>query len=55
MKGKNIPVAHVTINLKTHQQSDHEGKKYQCGSCDFQAKQSGNLKTHQKSVHEGNK
>ena len=45
--------ATVQGNLKTHQQSRHEGKKYPCDLCDFQATTIRNLITHKESPHEG--
>jgi hypothetical protein len=56
-KARNIPVTHVTTNrnLTTHKQSRHEGKKYPCDSCDYQATERGHITTHKQSKHEGKK
>ena len=43
----------VICDLTTHIQSKHEGVKYACNQCDYQAKQQGNLKIHIQSQHEG--
>ena len=39
-------------NLREHIQSVHEGVKYACRHCDYQATQQGNLRTHIKKNHE---
>ena len=48
-------MASDTGNLRRHIQSIHEGKKYPCGSCSYQATQKGSLKVHIQSIHEGRK
>ena len=40
-------------NLKRHKQSVHEGVKYPCNKCEYQATTKGALQRHQKSEHEG--
>ena len=39
--------------LRTHIKSKHEGVKYACNQCDYQATQQFNLTTHIKAKHEG--
>ena len=39
--------------LREHKKSVHEGRKFSCGTCDYQATQKGHLTAHQQSVHEG--
>merc|ERR1712082_589801 len=39
--------------LKKHKESVHEGVKYQCNQCHYQATQQSSLKKHKESVHEG--
>ena len=39
--------------MVTHYRSKHEGIKYSCNQCDYQATQQGNLQKHIQSVHEG--
>ena len=39
--------------LFKHIKSKHDGVKYACDKCDYQATQQGNLRTHMKSKHEG--
>ena len=41
------------ITLKRHKASTHEGVRYLCDQCDYQATQPGNLKKHKTKVHEG--
>ena len=40
-------------NLKRHQQAVHEGKKYSCDKCGYQATSQGSLKRHREAKHEG--
>jgi KRAB domain-containing zinc finger protein len=40
-------------DLKTHQQSKHEGLKYSCKQCEYQAGDKSALRRHQQSKHEG--
>ena len=40
-------------SLITHQKSIHEGQKFNCKECEYQATTKGHLVTHQKSTHEG--
>ena len=40
-------------NLKTHQQSKHEGVKYSCIQCEYQATAQGSLRRHQQYKHNG--
>ena len=39
--------------LKKTQTSVHDGVKYPCKHCNYEATQKGHLKEHQKSVHDG--
>ena len=39
-------------NLKTHIQAKHEGVKYACNQCDYQATQQAHLTTHIQAKHE---
>ena len=39
--------------LYTHIKGAHEGLKYHCNDCDYEATQRGTLTTHIKAVHEG--
>ena len=39
--------------MKKHIQSKHEGIKYPCNQCDYQATKQGSLQTHIQSKHEG--
>ena len=41
----------LSINLKTHVKSKHEGVRYQCDESGFAATTKGNLKTHIESKH----
>ena len=40
-------------SLYTHIKGAHEGLKYHCNDCDYEATQRGTLTTHIKAVHEG--
>ena len=42
--------AHI---IKTHQESKHEGLRYSCNQCDYQAMEPRSLKRHQQYKHEG--
>ena len=42
---------HIRAILKTHQQSKHDGVRYSCNQCEYQATQQGSLKTHQQFKH----
>ena len=48
-----IKLQHRVSNLQTHIQSKHEGIKYPCNQCDYQATQQSNLQTHIQCIHEG--
>ena len=39
--------------LRCHIQSIHEGVRYDCNQCEYQATTQSNLKVHIKSLHEG--
>ena len=41
--------------LYYHTRSKHEGVRYSCNQCEYQATQQGNLKRHKQSVHKHNK
>ena len=41
------------LEIKTHKESVHEGVKYKCSECNYQATERGSLKKHRESVHEG--
>ena len=45
----------ILANSQTHEQSKHEGEKYPCDLCDYQATDRGNLTRHKQSKHEGKK
>ena len=49
----NVDTTSWKRSLTLHKQSLHEGKKYSCSSCDYQAIQKSHLKPHQQAVHEG--
>ena len=49
------PKMNVTNVITKLQDKIHEGIKYECDQCDYQAAQQTNLKTHTMSVHEGSK
>ena len=36
-----------------HNETKHEGMKYQCRSCNYRATLQGNLKIHRQAMHEG--
>ena len=61
MKSYNFHVNHVPIKQHSKQtytrqkKTMHEGKKYSCDSCGFQAKERAKLISHQKSIHRGEK
>ena len=40
-------------SLDRHKRSVHEGMKYPCGQCEYQATTKENLDRHKRSVHEG--
>ena len=40
-------------SIYTHIRAAHEGVKYPCEECEYQATQKGDLDRHRKSVHEG--
>ena len=42
-------------DLERHIRSVHEGMKYSCGHCEYQATQKGHLEQHRRSVHEAMK
>ena len=39
--------------MKSHQKSIHQGLKYPCDECDYQATQAGNPWKHIKKMHDG--
>ena len=45
--------ATAQTDLRTNQKAVHEGIKYPCKQCSYEATQKGDLKKHQKAVHEG--
>ena len=50
------PLGHDEENYKEkHMESVHEGKKYPCDTCKYQASDKDSLKNHKKSIHEGRK
>ena len=52
MVSEDLNVTTVVHHLKTHQESKHEGVRFECDKCDYKAMQMGNLKTHKESKHE---
>ena len=40
-------------DLAQQKRAVHEGVKYPCGQCDYQASSTGNLARHKRAVHEG--
>ena len=40
-------------SLATHKQSNHDGVRYDCDMCDYQATIQSNLARHKQSKHEG--
>ena len=40
-----------TNHLRTHKASEHEGVRYPCDQCYYQAKQKGHLRSHIKKQH----
>ena len=48
---KTEPIFDYVDTLKTHKQSMHEGVKYSCNQCEYQATNQGNLKRHKQSHH----
>ena len=43
----------LTSHLKAHMKSEHEGVRYSCNECDYQAMTKGVLNKHQQRKHEG--
>ena len=47
---------HTRITMETlaqHKREVHEGVKYPCGQCNYQATSKGNQTRHKRAVHEG--
>ena len=53
MKVRNIAATKQLESLKEHKKSVHEGVKYQCKHCSYEATIIGHLKEHIRKVHEG--
>ena len=55
MQNFNVKIVKKTfishVGLWQHTKSQHEGVKYACNQCDYQAAERGNLKKHIKSQH----
>ena len=49
----NVPTRQIQ-NVAKHQQAKHEGQKYPCGECDYQATVNGTSTKHRRAVHAGN-
>ena len=44
---------YTSSDLRVHVESQHEGVKYACSQCPYQAKQQTHLIEHKRSIHEG--